>query len=95
MPVVKLTDFHINKSYIDMPAHSNENNFSRSKTLNDCKKQLKIEKDNDFGLNDIPTKSSFHVFEILKKIGSGAYGRVFLVKSLFFNFKVYFFSGEK
>jgi hypothetical protein len=84
MPIVSIGDFKINNSYIEVPSakKSQYKNIQRSKTTNDCRKDLpkKYKEKKDVDFTDIPCKSSFHMFKILKKIGNGAYGRVFLVR---------------
>lgn len=88
MPTIHLGDFEINKSYIDsFQGRSRELNgiktFKRSKTSNDFQEnKLKktISNTKSQKVNAEKQKiSSFHTFNIIRKIGNGAYGRVFLV----------------
>ena len=79
-PIIKLEAMKINKSY--MAKKSEEKSFLRSKTTNDCRKHLpkKYKEKQNVDFTDIPNRSSFHMFKLLKKIGNGEYGKVFLVK---------------
>lgn len=88
MPTIHLGDFEINKSYIEsFPNRSRDlsgvKTFKRSKTSNDfrenkLKKTISNTKSQKVNA-DKPKVSSFHAFNIIRKIGNGAYGRVFLV----------------
>lgn len=82
-PIIRLEAMKINKSYIEPVAKkSEEKSLLRSKTTNDCRKHLpkKFKEKKDVDFTNIPNISSFHMFKLLKRIGNGAYGKVFLVK---------------
>ena len=82
-PIIRLEAMKINKSYIEPVAKKSEGkSLVRSKTTNDCRKHLpkKYKEKQNVDFTDIPNRSSFHMFKLLKKIGNGAYGKVFLVK---------------
>ena len=83
MPTIKIDNFNINKSYIEPFSKSKKSckTMARSRTQNDLQRKKKIKKNEneEFGLYDKSNKSSFHMFKIMKQIGNGAYGRVYLV----------------
>lgn len=77
-PILKFSNFIIKKSYIQKSPKRYEINFPRSKTSNDCSKLLP-KTANEENYDRSYSKISFHTFKILREIGNGAYGKVFLV----------------